>query len=50
MSGTERQDVADDYELRISESHIEAEMGVARSLQKLLGYDAPLAVSPHWIY
>jgi len=37
MSGTERQDVSDDYEQRISESHIEAEVGVARSLEKLLG-------------
>jgi len=37
MSGTERQDVSDDYELRISESQVEAEAGVAMSLSKLLG-------------
>lgn len=37
MSGTERQDVADDYSQRISESQIEAEAGVSASLEKLLG-------------
>lgn len=37
MSGTERQDVSNDYEQRISESHIEAEVGVSKSLEKLLG-------------
>ena len=37
MSGTERQDVANDYEQRIAESHIEAEEGVARALSKLIG-------------
>jgi hypothetical protein len=37
MSGTERQDVSDDYEQRISESHKEVEAGVALSLKKLLG-------------
>jgi alpha-mannosidase len=42
MSGTERQDVADDYEQRISESHIEAEAGFEKSLQKLMGVDTPL--------
>eukprot|EP01052_Picozoa_sp_SAG31_P053670 SAG31_NODE_13882_length_840_cov_1.102564_2_plen_154_part_01 len=36
MSGTERQDVSDDYEQRISESHFEVEAGVAASLAKLL--------------
>ena len=36
MSGTERQDVANDYEQRISESHIEVEAGVALSLKKLI--------------
>ena len=36
MSGTERQDVTNDYEQRISESHFEAEAGVAASLKKLL--------------
>jgi hypothetical protein len=40
MSGTERQDVSDDYEQRISESHKEAEAGVALSLKKLLGLGA----------
>ena len=37
MSGTERQDVTNDYEQRISESAIEAEAGVALALSKLLG-------------
>jgi alpha-mannosidase len=37
MSGTERQDVTDDYEQRISESSFEAEAGVALSLSKMLG-------------
>eukprot|EP01046_Picozoa_sp_COSAG06_P075622 COSAG06_NODE_23724_length_683_cov_1.054795_2_plen_81_part_01 len=36
MSGTERQDVTDDYEQRISESHFEVEAGVGVALQKLL--------------
>eukprot|EP01064_Diplonema_japonicum_P013575 TRINITY_DN2111_c0_g3_i1.p1 TRINITY_DN2111_c0_g3~~TRINITY_DN2111_c0_g3_i1.p1 ORF type:complete len:1112 (+),score=256.66 TRINITY_DN2111_c0_g3_i1:48-3383(+) len=40
MSGTEKQDVANDYELRISESHGEVEAGVARSLQKIMGVSA----------
>ena len=40
MSGTERQDVADDYALRISESHGEVEQGVAIAFQRLLGTDA----------
>eukprot|EP01061_Rhynchopus_euleeides_P019355 TRINITY_DN317_c0_g1_i1.p1 TRINITY_DN317_c0_g1~~TRINITY_DN317_c0_g1_i1.p1 ORF type:complete len:1106 (+),score=505.33 TRINITY_DN317_c0_g1_i1:99-3416(+) len=40
MSGTERQDVADDYAQRISESHGEVEQGVALSLQKLMGVKA----------
>ena len=39
MSGTERQDVADDYSMRISESHVEVEKGVAMSLEKLMGLD-----------
>eukprot|EP00729_Bicosta_minor_P002033 gene2033-12011_t len=42
MSGTERQDVANDYEQRISESHIEAEVGVAKGLSNLLGNDIVL--------
>jgi alpha-mannosidase len=42
MSGTSRQDVADDYEQRISESHIEAEAGVSDSLAKLMGNDVVL--------
>eukprot|EP01051_Picozoa_sp_SAG22_P025641 SAG22_NODE_7698_length_716_cov_1.220421_1_plen_165_part_10 len=37
MSGTERQDVSDDYSQRISEGHFEVEDGVAMSLQKLTG-------------
>ena len=37
MSGTERQDVSDDYSPRISEGHFEVEAGVAKSLQKLAG-------------
>jgi len=37
MSGTERQDVSNDYEQRISESSFEVEAGVALSLSKLLG-------------
>ena len=40
MSGTERQDVADDYAQRISESHGEVEDGVSLSLQKLMGVTA----------
>ena len=40
MSGTERQDVADDYAQRISESHEEVEVGVAKSFQKLMGTKA----------
>ena len=39
MSGTERQDVTDDYEQRISESSFEVEAGVAASLAKLLKVD-----------
>jgi alpha-mannosidase len=37
MSGTERQDVSDDYAQRISEGHFEVEAGVAMALQKLAG-------------
>ena len=37
MSGTERQDVSNDYSQRISEGHFEVEAGVAKSLQKLAG-------------
>ena len=37
MSGTERQDVSNDYSQRISEGHFEVEAGVAKSLQKLTG-------------
>eukprot|EP00755_Sulcionema_specki_P010240 Sspe_Gene.6786::Locus_2281_Transcript_1_1_Confidence_1.000_Length_2013::g.6786::m.6786/K01191/E3.2.1.24; alpha-mannosidase len=43
MSGTEREDVSNDYELRISESHTEVEAGVALSLRKLLGTNATLS-------
>ena len=37
MSGTERQDVTDDYAQRITESALEAEAGVAVAFSKLLG-------------
>ena len=37
MSGTERQDVANDYAQRISEGHFEVEAGVALALQKMTG-------------
>jgi alpha-mannosidase len=37
MSGTERQDVANDYSQRISEGHFEVEAGVALALKKLTG-------------
>ena len=37
MSGTERQDVTDDYEQRISESSFEVEGGVSLAVAKLLG-------------
>jgi len=40
MSGTERQDVTDDYEQRISESSFEVEAGISLSFAKLLGVDA----------
>lgn len=40
MSGTERQDVTDDYDQRISESSFEVEAGVSLSLSKMLGHDA----------
>jgi alpha-mannosidase len=42
MSGTERQDVSDDYALRMAASSIEAEAGVGKSLQKLVGTDADI--------
>jgi hypothetical protein len=37
MSGTERQDVSNDYSQRISEGHFEVEAGVALALKKLTG-------------
>ena len=40
MSGTERQDVSNDYSQRISEGHFEVEAGVAQSLAKLTGLPA----------
>ena len=40
MSGTERQDVTDDYEQRISESSFEVEAGLSVALGKLLGVPA----------
>ena len=45
MSGTERQDVSDDYEQRISESSFEVEAGVSLSLARLLGLPASGAKS-----
>eukprot|EP01050_Picozoa_sp_SAG11_P003507 SAG11_NODE_200_length_12606_cov_51.874550_5_plen_110_part_00 len=42
MSGTERQDVANDYSQRISEGHFEVEAGVAMALQKLAGISAEI--------
>merc|ERR1711912_200580 len=42
MSGTSRQDVADDYAERISESMREIEVGIGKSLQKLMGTDADI--------
>merc|ERR1719253_964389 len=40
MSGTSRQDVADDYEQRITAGFKEIEVGIGKSLQKLMGTDA----------
>ncbi|KAL1529061.1 hypothetical protein AB1Y20_000024 [Prymnesium parvum] len=40
MSGTERQDVTDDYEQRISESSFEVEAGLSLAFSKLLGVPA----------
>jgi alpha-mannosidase len=37
MSGTERQQVANDYDQRISEGHFEAEAGVSLALSRLAG-------------
>lgn len=45
MSGTERQDVTDDYSQRISESHEEVEQGVAMSLARMMG--APTTTLNH---
>ena len=42
MSGTERQDVSNDYSQRISEGHFEVEAGVAKSLAKLAGISAEI--------
>jgi len=39
MSGTERQDVADDYEQRIAESQVEVEAGISLSLERLMGLE-----------
>lgn len=47
MSGTERQDVADDYALRISESHTEVETGVSLALSKLMAGDISHAADFH---
>ena len=43
MSGTERQQVANDYDQRISEGHFEAEAGVSLALQRLAGVTAPVS-------
>mmetsp|Transcript_24894 Transcript_24894/g.45105 ORF Transcript_24894/g.45105 Transcript_24894/m.45105 type:complete len:1133 (-) Transcript_24894:53-3451(-) len=40
VSGTSRQDVADDYAERMAESSTEVEAGISKSLQKLMGTDA----------
>jgi len=42
MSGTERQDVADDYAQRITDSAAETEAGIGKSLQKLMGTDSDI--------
>lgn len=42
MSGTERQDVTDDYAMRISEQAVLTEAGIAVSLAKLLGVNVDL--------
>ncbi|GAB5356636.1 hypothetical protein AAMO2058_000306400 [Amorphochlora amoebiformis] len=47
MSGTERQDVADDYAQRIAESQVEVEDGIAASLNKLLKHTAVNASFSH---
>lgn len=42
QSGTERQDVADDYALRMAEVSWEVEVGIGKSLQKLMGTTADI--------
>jgi alpha-mannosidase len=42
MSGTERQQVANDYDQRISEGHFEAEAGVSLALSRLAGVKEPI--------
>merc|ERR1719491_627868 len=42
MSGTERQNVADDYAQRMTDSANELEVGIGKSLQKLMGTDADI--------
>jgi alpha-mannosidase len=42
MSGTERQDVADDYAQRMTDSMRETEVGIGKSLQKLMGTDSEI--------
>jgi alpha-mannosidase len=44
MSGTERQDVSDDYEQRISESYGQVETGVSMAIKKLLNLPASASV------
>eukprot|EP00931_Biecheleriopsis_adriatica_P102099 TRINITY_DN77122_c0_g1_i1.p1 TRINITY_DN77122_c0_g1~~TRINITY_DN77122_c0_g1_i1.p1 ORF type:complete len:1154 (+),score=170.39 TRINITY_DN77122_c0_g1_i1:66-3527(+) len=41
MSGTSRQDVADDYAERMAESSAEIEVGIGKSLQKLMAAEIP---------
>jgi alpha-mannosidase len=42
MSGTERQDVSNDYSQRMAQSSDEVEAGIAKSLQKLLGTESDI--------
>ena len=43
MSGTERQDVTDDYELRIAQQALVAEQGILETLKDIVDVDVPLA-------
>jgi len=46
VSGTSKQDVADDYALRISEGTAEVEKGIMLGLKSLLGVESPLYFCP----